>query len=353
VDNIRVLKIIGSGIGSSFVQNGMVFKRGAEGEIKKASNARIVIFACPFDLTQTETKGTVLMNTADDLLQFSHTEEAEVESQVKALADAGVTVVVAAGKFGDLYNHFLNRFGIMGVRLTSKFDLRRLCIVTGAQAQSRICAPAAEAIGQCDEVYVKEIGDTQVVVFEKQGEIGKIATLVIRGSSQAVMDDAERSIEDAINVYKALTKDNQLLPGGGAVEIELARVVRGIGEKCSGLEQYAIGKFAAALEVFPKQLAENAGLKPGEALARLYAIHQKDGAKSTGVNVLTGLLGDMTEANIFDLYNGKLTALKLAVNAACTVLQIDQIIMAKPVGGPKPRGPGAQDEDDPMDAGMA
>ena len=149
--------------------NGMVFKRGAEGEIKKSSNAKLAIFACPFDLTQTETKaifiyssiiitdthehciaainivlitffvkGTVLMNTADDLLKFGATEEAEVEKQVKALADLGVTVVVSAGKFGDLYIHFLNKFKIMGVRMTSKFDLRRLCLTTGAQAQAQI-----------------------------------------------------------------------------------------------------------------------------------------------------------------------------------------------------------------------
>lgn len=138
VDNIRVVKVLGAGVGSSHVMNGMVFRRGAEGDVKKVSNARIAVFACPFDLTQTETKGTVLMSNAEDLLQFSKTEESEVEEQVKALADRGVNLVVAAGKFGDIYLHYLNKYKIMGVRLVSKFDMRRLCRSIGAQAQARI-----------------------------------------------------------------------------------------------------------------------------------------------------------------------------------------------------------------------
>lgn len=138
VDNIRIVKILGAGVGSSTVMNGMVFRRGAEGDIKRVSDARVAVFACPFDLTQTETKGTVLMNNAEDLLSFAKTEETEVEKQVKELADRRVNVVVAAGKFGDIYIHYLNKYNIMGVRLTSKFDMRRLCRSIGAQAQARI-----------------------------------------------------------------------------------------------------------------------------------------------------------------------------------------------------------------------
>uniref|UniRef100_A0A183C7C6 T-complex protein 1 subunit theta n=1 Tax=Globodera pallida TaxID=36090 RepID=A0A183C7C6_GLOPA len=351
VDNIRVCKILGAGVFSSYVTNGMVFRRGAEGEIKGASNARVAIFACPFDLTQTETKGTILMNTADDLLQFSQTEESEVEAQVKSLSDSGVNVVVAAGKFGDLYIHFLNKYKIMGVRLTSKFDLRRLCRTLGAQAQARICAPSVEAIGQCDEVFLKEIGDTQVAIFDKKSEVGKVATIVVRGSSQLLVDDIERAIDDAVNTYKALTRDNKLLPGAGATEVELSHQIEIIGEKEAGLRQYAIKKYATALDIFPKQLAENAGLKRTETITDLHAAHQK-GSKWEGVDVIGGKLCNAVDAGIFDLYSGKLLAFKLATNAAVSVLKIDQIIMAKPVGGPKPQGAKAQDEDDD-DTGMA
>lgn len=346
VDNIRVCKIIGSGVTSSRTMNGMVFRRGAEGEVKKVDNARVAVFTGPFDLTQTETKGTVLMETAADLLSFSAGEEAEVESQVKALSDVGCNVVVAAGKFGDLYTHFLNKYKIMGVRLTSKFDLRRLCRTIGAQAQARICAPPVNLLGECKKVFVEEIGDTEVVVFDKQSEKGYVATIIVRGSSQSRMDDVERAIDDAVNTYKALTKDNQLVAGAGAVEFELARQIEAIGDKCSGLEQYAIKKFALALESLPMQLAENSGLKATEILSMLYAAHE-EGCKHYGVNAAANGVFDAVANNVFDLYSGKKLAIKLATDAAITVLKVDQIIMSKQAsGGPKPRGPKPQDDDE-------
>ncbi|VDD92487.1 unnamed protein product [Enterobius vermicularis] len=347
VDNIRVCKIIGSGVQASRTMNGMVFRRGAEGEVKKVENASVAVYACPFDLTQTETKGTVLMETADELLKFSAGEEKEVEAQVKALADAGVTVVVAAGKFGDLYVHFLNKFKIMGVRLTSKFDLRRLCRATGAQAQARICAPSPNSLGVCDRVFVEEIGDTEVCVFDKYSERGAIATIIVRGSSQSGMDDVERAIDDAVNAYKALTKDCKLVAGAGAVEIELAKQLESAGEKCAGLEQYAIKEFVHALEALPKQLAENAGMKPAEVLSKLYAAHE-EGLQNAGIDISGGLgIFDSVEHNIYDVYSGKRSAIRLATDAAVTVLKVDQIIMSKPAtGGPKPRGPKPQDEDE-------
>jgi len=346
VDNIRVCKVLGAGVAASRLMNGMVFRRGAEGEVKEVTGAKVAVFACPFDLTQTETKGTVLMSTAEDLLKFSAGEEAEVERQVKALADAGVSVVVAGGKFGDLYLHFLNKHGIMGVRIMSKFDLRRLCRSLGAQAQARICVPSAQGLGQCDKVHVEEIGDTQVVIFEKSGEAGQIATVVVRGSSQVLMDDVERSIDDAVNTYKALTKDARLLPGAGAVEVELAMRVEEIGSRYESIHQTIFKSYASALETIPKQLAENSGTKSSEVLTLLHAAH-KYGRASAGIDVISGEVVDADKSNIYDVFAGKALALKLATNAAATILKIDQIIMAKPAGGPAPRGPkGPMDADD-------
>uniref|UniRef100_A0A1I7X750 T-complex protein 1 subunit theta n=1 Tax=Heterorhabditis bacteriophora TaxID=37862 RepID=A0A1I7X750_HETBA len=353
VDNIRICKIIGSGVdtsqvilNNSYVMNGMVFKRGAEGEVKKAENARIAVYTCPFDLTQTETKGTVLIENAEELLGFSKGEEQEVESQIKGLVDNGVQVVVAAGKFGDLYLHFLNKYKIMAVRLVSKFDLRRLCRTVGAQAQARICAPAVNLLGTCDSIYVKEIGEESVVVFDKKGERGSVATIIIRGSSQSRIDDVERAVDDAVNTYKALTKNGKMLPGAGAVEIELARQIESWGEKCPGLEQYSIKKFAHALETLPKSIAENAGINATDILTKLYAAHE-GGHVNAGIDIWKHEVMDAGENHIYDLFAGKKLAIKLATDAAATILRVDQIIMAKQAsGGPKPRGPKPQDEDD-------
>ena len=346
VDNIRICKIVGSGVHASKTMSGMVFRRGAEGEKKQAKNARIAVFTCPFDLTQTETKGTILIENADELQGYAKGEEGEVEGQVKALADSGVTVVVAAGKFGDLYLHYLNQYNIMAVRLTSKFDLRRLCRAIGAQAQARICAPAVNLLGQCELVEVREIGDEDVTVFECGSEGGRIATIIVRGASQSRIDDVERAIDDAVNYYKALTKDAKLLAGAGAVEIELARLMEAWGEKASGLEQYAIKKFAHALETLPKCIAENGGVSPTELLTRLYAAHEA-GDATAGVDVLEGGVASAKDLSIYDLFLGKKSAIQLATNAAATILKVDQIIVAKQAsGGPKPRGPKPQDEDD-------
>ncbi|EPB69446.1 T-complex protein 1, theta subunit [Ancylostoma ceylanicum] len=308
VDNIRICKILGSGVNTSM--------------------------------------GTVLIENAEELMGFSKGEESEVESQVKALADNGVQVVVAAGKFGDLYLHFLNKYKIMAVRLTSKFDLRRLCRTVGAQAQARICAPAVNLLGTCDSVCVKEIGDENVVVFDNKGEKGNVATIIIRGSSQSRIDDVERAVDDAVNTYKALTKDAKLLPGAGAVEIELARQIESFGEKCPGLEQYAIKKFAYALETLPKSIAENAGMDATDILTKLNAAHEA-GQQNAGIDIWKHEVMDAAENYIFDLYAGKKLAIKLATDAAATILKVDQIIIAKQAtGGPKPRGPKPQDEDD-------
>lgn len=126
VDNVRVCKILGSGLNSSQVVQGMVFKRDVEGDINNVENAKIVIYSCAVDIMQTETKGTVLIKSADELMNFSRGEENLLELQIKAIADSGAKVIVAGAKFGDMALHYVNKYKMMAVRLNSKFDLRRL-----------------------------------------------------------------------------------------------------------------------------------------------------------------------------------------------------------------------------------
>lgn len=126
VDNVRVCKVLGSGLQNSDVIQGMVFKRHVEGEITRVEKAKVALYGCPVDIMQTETKGTVLIKTADELMNFSRGEENLLEMQIKAIADTGAKVIVAGAKFGDMALHFVNKYGMMAVRLNSKFDLRRL-----------------------------------------------------------------------------------------------------------------------------------------------------------------------------------------------------------------------------------
>lgn len=347
VDNVRVAKILGSGILSSTVTRGMVLRRGVEGVVTRATDAHVAVYTCPFDAMGTETKGTVLLKSASELLEFSTGEEQLIEQQVKALADAGCSVLVSGGKVGEMALHFLNKYNIMVVRLLSKFDVRRICKTVGATALPKMVPPTAEERGYCDVVEVQEIGDTNVVIFRRDKEDSRIATVVVRGSTANIMDDVERAVDDAVNSFKSLTKDARFVPGAGATEIELAKQLTSFGETCPGLEQYAIKKFAESLESLPRALAENAGVKANEVVSKLYAAHQ-EGQKTVGFDIEGdgAAVKDAVKAGIVDLYNAKWWGIKLATNAAITVLRVDQIIMAKPAGGPKPKENKNWDDDE-------
>ena len=301
VDNVRVCKILGSGLFNSQVVNGMVFKRQAESTIIKKDSCKVAIYTCPIDALQTETKGTVLIKTAEELQTFSRGEETQLEKQIKEIADAGVDVVVAGGKFGDLALHYVNKYNMMAVRLMSKWDVRRLARATGATALPKMTPPTSEEMGMADSVYVDELGDTEIVVFKVGDKESRVSTVVIRGATDNYMDDIERAVDDGVNVFKGeidlfstfmslilnssgLCKDGHLTPGGGATEIELARQVSQWAETHPGLEQYSINKFAEALEIIPRVLAENSGVKPKEVISKLYAAHS-EGNKNMGFDI--------------------------------------------------------------------
>ncbi|XP_042203966.1 T-complex protein 1 subunit theta-like [Homarus americanus] len=347
VDNVRICKILGSGVQTSEVVKGMVFRRTVEGAVTSKEKAKLAVYSCPFDVTTTETKGTVLIKTADELANFSRGEENKMEDDVKALSEAGITVVVAGGKIGDLALHYLNKYKIMAVRIVSKWDLRRLCKTVGATILPKLTCPTPEEIGLCDNVFMDEVGDTPVTIFRQDGEESRITTIVIRGSTDNYMDDIERAVDDAVNTFKGLCRDGSFVAGAGSTEIELSRLVEQYGSQCPGLEQYAIKKFAEALRVFPKVLADNCGASDQETLSNLLAAHTEGktnagfDCEGNGSNVI-----DASEKEIYDLYLTKYWALKYATSAANQILRVDQIIMAKRAGGPKSRGMGPQDPDD-------
>uniref|UniRef100_A0A8C4F883 T-complex protein 1 subunit theta n=1 Tax=Dicentrarchus labrax TaxID=13489 RepID=A0A8C4F883_DICLA len=348
VDSVRVCKILGCGVTASTMLHGMVFKKEAEGDVTSVKDSKIAVYSCPFDCMVTETKGTVLINNAKELMDFSKGEEDMMEAQVKAIKEAGANVVVTGGKVADMALHYANKYQLMVVRLNSKWDLRRLCKTVGAVALPRMTAPTPEEMGHCDSVYLTEVGDTQVVVFKHEKEDGAISTVVIRGSTDNLMDDIERAVDDGVNTFKVLVRDKRLIPGAGATEIELAKQLTSYGESCPGLDQYAIKKFAEAFESLPRALAENSGVKGSELISKLYSAHH-EGNKNMGFDIEADgpALKDMLECGIVEPYLVKHWGIKLATNAAITVLRVDQIIMAKPAGGPKPpQGRKDFDEDD-------
>ncbi|KAG8090034.1 hypothetical protein GUJ93_ZPchr0011g28945 [Zizania palustris] len=344
VDNVRVAKLLGGGLHNSSVVRGMVLKTDAVGSIKRVEKTKITVFAGGVDTSATETKGTVLIHSAEQLENYAKTEEAKVEELIKAVADSGAKVIVSGAAVGDMALHFCERYKLMVLKISSKFELRRLCRTTGAIALLKLSQPNADELGYADSVSVEEIGGARVTVVKNEEGGNTVATVVLRGSTDSILDDIERAVDDGVNTYKSMCRDSRIIPGAAATEIELARRLKEFSLKETGLDQYAIAKFAESFEMVPRTLAENAGLSAMEIISSLYAEHAGGNAK-VGIDLEEGACKDVSIMKIWDLYVTKFFALKYSADAACTVLRVDQIIMAKPAGGPRRDAQPGMDED--------
>lgn len=339
VEAVRTVKIPGASVSQSALLQGYVSLRGVETVCQAASDCKVAVYACGFEASSTEAKGTVLMKTADDLLNYNKTEEAKMEEIVAGIAASGVKVVVTGGNVSDMALHFLDRNDMMLVRLGSKWELRRLCQAVGATALVRLGAPTPDEMGHCSAVEQQEMGGKTVTVFSNTAKESKVATIVLRASTGTVLADLERAVDDGVQAVAQAVKDRRLVHGGGAVEMALSTALQKEAAKTPGLEQYALQAFGKALEVIPRTLAENAGSDSTQVLADMQAAHAStaDGVVcDIGVDIerVNGT-ASMKEKAVVDLLATKLSALNLAVDAVITILKIDQIIMSKPAGGPK------------------
>ena len=182
--------------------------------------------------------------------------------------------------------------------------------------------PLADELGFVKEMYVEEIGGTDCVVLKQASETEcDISTLVLRGSTQSILDDIEHAVDNGVNNYRIICKDSRTLPGGGATEIELGRILAEFGRKQTGLDQYAIAKFAEALEVVPRMLAETSGFNATDVVSAVQAAHSS-GDVLVGVDVQNGSPKDLTQESVYDLYETKWWGLKLATDAVVTVLKV-------------------------------
>jgi len=349
VDNVRVLKLLGGDVKESHVVRGLAMDCRPQTTVTKKSKVKVAVFTCSIAATQTETKGTILLNTANELLNYSKSEEDHMHKIIKTYHDMGVEMVISGEKFSDMALHFMNKYNMMSLRIFSKFMLRRVCRLLNARPcvtlENRV-----EDLGFVTAAYTKEIGETVVTVLEQaKDSASRISTIVLRGSTDNQMNDLERACDDAVAVVNQITRDARFVPGAGAAELQLAAQMSDFANKQKGLEQYAIQKYGEALEVVPRLLASNAGCDGNKVVADLHAAHAK-GDKKAGVNV-NGEAGsevaDMTQLGVMDLLATRLKGLQLASKAALTILRVDHIIMRKPAGGPKaPKNRGHWDDND-------
>eukprot|EP01054_Gregarina_sp_Poly1_P009649 Gregarina_sp_Poly_1__9648@NODE_610_length_7151_cov_94_603190_g466_i0_p2_GENE_NODE_610_length_7151_cov_94_603190_g466_i0NODE_610_length_7151_cov_94_603190_g466_i0_p2_ORF_typecomplete_len566_score93_27Cpn60_TCP1/PF00118_24/5_6e121DUF3189/PF11385_8/0_36_NODE_610_length_7151_cov_94_603190_g466_i051146811 len=368
-DNIRVAKVIGGSLSQSFLVNGMVLHREPKTCAREKQNCKVCVLANALEASNTEGTATVLINTPDQLLNFSRTEENEMEALIKGYHDAGVKALIVGGHVNPLALHYLDKYDMLAVATPSKFDIKRFCRTLRVPALQRMAPPMAEEIGVAEFIGVQEYGSQIYTVV--RGKDTKLSTIVLRGATRTILDEVERAIDDVVSLFKACTKDPRFVTGAAACEFELSQAISTYAATLSGLEQYAAEKFAHCLQTFGKLLADNAGQNAMETVAQLQSAH-KNGKKEVGVDIskMTGILirdatkeippTSLDDASayvdltfpVFDHYMTKRWGLRLAVDAALTVLKVDQIIMSKPAGGPKMPDRGnwdAADENVPME----
>nr|P47828.2 RecName: Full=T-complex protein 1 subunit theta; Short=TCP-1-theta; AltName: Full=CCT-theta [Candida albicans]AAC31764.1 chaperonin [Candida albicans] len=346
VDNIRVVKVMGASLSQSQVVKGMVFPREPEGTVKNADQIQSCRVYQPHRYFHHRNQRYSCSSTMPRKCLISpRAKNNSWTSCARKSTIQGLRWLLPGSSVGELALHYLNKYGILVLRVPSKFDLRRICQVCGATPLPRLGAPTPDEMGEIDIIETKEIGGDRVTIFRQDESSSRTATIVVRGATQNNLDDIERAIDDGVNSIKGLIKDNRLLPGAGAVEIELMKRITAY-QSTPGLLQLAIKSFAKAFEVIPRVLAETSGHDSSEILSKLHAAHAEDTGLRAGIDIDSGEVADTA---VLDILATKKSAIDLAVDATNTILSIDQIIMAKRAGGPvmpqQPR-PGNWDQDD-------
>ena len=337
-DHIRLSKILGGSIEDSLVLRGLVVNRSPESsnhDLSKLKNVKVAVFNCPFDPNSGETKGTVLFHNKDELLNYNASEEDYAKGLAEKVVASGAKVLIVGGSISELCLHYLNSFGLFVLRIMSKFELKRICKALNATPLASLGEPSQEELGFVDLVEVKEIGSTKVVLLHKDNENTKLVSVILRGPTNTLLDDLERSLANGVSAFKQMLDDARYVPGGCSTEAYLYNTLETFGNKLTGMEQYSVTKFAQAFEGFMRVLSGNAGLDPNTSIPDLLSKNVEK--PEWGVDVLNGKLGENSEMKVFDSLSSKVNAIRLASQTAITILRIDQIIMSKPAGGPKPK----------------
>jgi len=285
-------------------------------------SANVLLLNDPIEVEEADVDTSVNVDSPDQLQKFLDQEEKQLRDKVDKIVESGADVVFCQKGIDDLAQHYLAKEGILAVRRTKKSDLSFLKNVLGAPIVTDLDSLTADdlAVGSIER-------DEEDGLFYVEGEDSHGVTLLVYGTTDHVVDELERGIEDAIDVVSATVSDGRTLPGGGAIEVELARRLRDYADSVSGREQLAVEAFADSLELIPRVLAENAGLDAIDLLVDLRAAHEAGDAHA-GLNVFSGEVEDTAAAGVVETAQAKEQAIASAAEAANLVLKIDDIISA-------------------------
>jgi len=327
--NIQTVKKAGSNMENSQLVKGLVIDKEpvSPSMPKKVEKAKIALIDAAFEVKKTEIEAKIQITDPSQLSAFIEEEERMLKNMVEQIKRAGANVVFCQKGIDDLAQHFFAKEGIYACRRVKKSDMERLGRSTGASICNKIAEIAAEDLGYADMIELKKIEDEEMT-FITGCKDPKTVSIIVRGGTNHVADEVERSLVDAWSVVKVSIEDGMIVTGGGSTAIELAMQLRDYAASVGGREQIAIEAFASALEIIPSTLSENAGLDPIDIVIEMRKQH-KAGNVHAGLNPYSGKVEDMLKLNVVEPYRIGKQAIDSATDAAVMILRIDDVIASK------------------------
>jgi thermosome len=336
IDNIQLVKKTGKSLLETQLVNGIIIDKEIvhAGMPKKAEKAKIALLDSALEIEKTEMSAEIRIRDPSQMKAFLDQETNNLKEMANKIKASGANVVFCQKGIDDMVQHFLAKDGIIAARRIKESDMEKLSRATGGKIVSNIDDIKSEDLGKAGLVEERKIGDDKMIFVEKCKDPHAVAIL-IRAGLERLVDEAERAMTDSLSVVSDVIENNKIVAGGGAVEVEVAKELRKYAPKVGGREQLSIEAFADAIEIIPKTLAENAGLKSIDIIVELRAAHEKTKGKYKGVNVFKGKIMDSLEKGVIEPAVVKIQAIKSAAESASMIMRIDDVISAsKPKEGP-------------------
>jgi len=334
IAHINVEKKIGGSVDDTNLIEGMAIdkERAHPSMPKSVKNAKILLLNAALEFKKTEVNAKINISTPGQAQAFLDEEEHMVHAMVNKVVKSGATVIFCQKGIDDVAQHYLAKAGILAVRRLKKSDIENLARATGANIVNSIDAITPKDLGTAGLVEERKVSGDEMIYVSKCKD-PKAVSIIVRGGTEHVVDELERAIHDALMVVSVVVEGKKITAGGGAPETELSLQLRRFASQEGGRVQLAIEAFAAALEVIPRSLAENAGLDPIDMLVAIRAAHEA-GKKNFGLDVYEGKPVDMLKAGVVEPLRVKTQAISSAAEAAVMILRIDDIIASSKSGSP-------------------
>ena len=343
IDNVKVEKKPGGSLKDTKLIQGIVLDKEVvhSGMPKVVEKAKIALVSAPFEIEKTEFDAKLNINDPSMMKKFLDEETKMLKGMVDKIVEVGATVVVCQKGIDDIAQHYLAKAGVLTVRRAKESDMTKLAKATGARVVNNFADLSPSDLGYAAHVEERKVEEDKWV-FVEGCKNPKAVTILIRGGTQRIVDEGERSLHDALMVTKDVIERPAVVAGGGAAEAEAASQVLRWADKLSGREQLAAQKFAEALESIPIALALNAGMDPIDAQVEFRAKHATENGKWYGIEAADGKVKDMYQRQVFEPLAVKVQIIRSATEAASMILRIDDVIAAGKTKAPAgPPGGGA------------